>query len=165
MTTTKIPPFPKAGLQFLKGLKRNNRREWFLEHKADYEDNVRGPMEAIVEAIAPELKKIAPELEASRKASLFRIYRDTRFSKDKSPYKTHVAASFPPAGLVRHQGAGLYLHIAPGEFFIGGGLYSPESQDLLAVRDHIAERHRQFESIVAAPRFSKMFVEVSGAQL
>jgi len=165
MATTKIPAFPKAGLQFLKSLKRNNRREWFQNHKEEYEDQVRIPMESIVEAIAPELERFASDLQASRKASLYRIYRDTRFSKDKRPYKTHVAAGFPPSGLERHQGAGLYFHIAPGEFLIGGGLYSPEPQDLLAVREQIAEHYLQFRSIITAPRFKKMFGEIQGEQL
>jgi uncharacterized protein (TIGR02453 family) len=165
MTKSKLPAFPRAGLQFLQRLKRNNRREWFLKHKDEYEECVRGPMESIVEAIAPELEQLAPDLQASRKTSLYRIYRDTRFSNDKTPYKTHVAAVFPPSGLAKHQGAGFYFHIAPKEFLIGGGLYSPEPQDLLAVRDQIAERYRQFESIVTAPGFRKIFGEISGAQL
>jgi len=165
MPTPTIPEFPKEGLQFIKSLKRNNRRDWFLKHKHEYETYVRSSMEAIVEAIAPELEKLAPGLQASRKASLFRIYRDTRFSSNKSPYKTHVAAAFPPSGLDRHQGAGLYFHIGPEEFLIGGGLYSPEPQDLRAVRDRIAERYRQFETIVEAPGFRKLFGDISGAQL
>jgi uncharacterized protein (TIGR02453 family) len=165
MAKTTIPEFPKAGLQFLKSLKRNNRRDWFQKHKSEYEESVQDPMEAIVEAIAPELEKFAPELQASRKVSLYRIYRDTRFSKDKSPYKTHVAAVFPPSGLERHQGAGLYFHVGPGEFLIGGGLYSPEPQDLLAVRDRIAKQYRQLETILTALRFRKLFGEISGEQL
>src|SRR6185436_15968091 len=100
-----------------------------------------------------ELEQFAPDLQASRKTSLYRIYRDTRFSNDKTPYKTHVAAVFPPSGLARHQGGGFYFRIAPKEFLIGGGLYTPEPQDLLAVRDQIAERYRQFESIVTSPAF------------
>ena len=116
-----IPHFPSEGLQFLRSLKRNNKRDWFQERKQTYEEFVRAPMEAIVEALAPELERFAPDIAASTKLSLFRIYRDTRFSKDKSPYKTHVAASFPPTGMAKHQGAGFYFHIAPTEFFIGGG--------------------------------------------
>jgi uncharacterized protein (TIGR02453 family) len=165
MAIPKIPEFPKAGLQFLKSLKRNNRREWFLKHKPEYEEYVRHPMEAIVDAIAPELERFAPDMQASRKASLFRIYRDTRFSNDKTPYKTHVAAQFPPSGLDRHEGASFYFHIGPGEFLIGGGLYSPDPKDLMAVRDRIAERQRQFESIVTAPGFRRLFGAISGAQL
>src|SRR5882724_6218626 len=80
-THAKLPCFPQAGLQFLRNLKRNNRREWFQERKSTYEECVRAPMEAIVDAIAPELERIAPDMMASRKVSLYRIYRDTRFSK------------------------------------------------------------------------------------
>jgi uncharacterized protein (TIGR02453 family) len=160
-----IPHFPPEGLQFLRSLKRNNKRDWFQERKQNYEEFVRAPMEAIVEALAPELERFAPDIAASVKLSLFRIYRDTRFSKDKSPYKTHVAASFPPTGMAKHQGAGFYFHIAPTEFFIGGGLYSPDPKDVLVVREHIAERFRQFESIISSPRFRRAFGDITGAQL
>jgi len=149
----------------MRSLKRNNRREWFQERKQTYEQYVREPMQAIVEALAPELERFAPDIIASTKVSLFRIYRDTRFSKDKSPYKTHVAASFPPRGMAKHQGAGFYFHIAPTEFYIGGGLWMPDPKDLKVVREHIAGRLRQFESIIHAPKFRKMFGEISGAQL
>ena len=164
-TRARFPCFPQEGLQFLRSLKRNNRREWFQERKAAYEEFVRTPMEAIVDAIAPEFERIAPDLMASHKVSMYRIYRDTRFSKDKTPYKTHVAAVFPPKGMAKHQGAGLYFHIAPAEFFIGGGLYSPDPKDLQAVRERIAGRFRQFESIVRAARFRKIFGDISGTQL
>jgi uncharacterized protein (TIGR02453 family) len=160
-----ITSFPEAGLKFLRSLKRNNRREWFQERKHIYEESVRAPMEAIVDELAPELERFAPDMMASHKVSLYRIYRDTRFSKDKTPYKTHVAAVFPPKEMAKHQGAGFYFHISPTEFFIGGGLYSPDPKDLQAVREQIAGRFRQFESIVRAPRFRKMFGDISGAQL
>ncbi len=161
----KIPSFPEEGLKFLKGLKRNNKRAWFQPRKAIYEEFVRRPMEAIVDALAPEFKRFAPDFQASRKASLFRIYRDTRFSKDKSPYKIHVAAGFPPVGIAQHRGAGFYFHISATEFYIGGGLYMPEPRDLQAVRSHIAENLRAFEKIVKAPSFRRLFGEVSGSRL
>src|SRR5262245_45663853 len=110
--------FPEEGLKFLRSLKRNNNRDWFQTHKSNYEEFVKKPMEELVLALASDFSKIAPEIVATPKASIFRIYRDTRFSKDKSPYKTHVAASFPPKGLAKHQGGGLYLHIAPTEVFL-----------------------------------------------
>src|SRR6266571_7081769 len=133
-----FPGLPKEGLQFLRSLKRNNNREWFQKHKSIYETQVKQPMESLIEFMATEFQRFAPEMVASPKASLFRIHRDTRFSKDKSPYKTHVAASFSVRGLDRHEGAGFYFHIAPTELWIGGGVYRPAPDELRSVRDHIA---------------------------
>jgi len=165
MTRSKLPQFPAAGLNFLRKLKRNNRREWFLLHKQDYENFVRQPMIELVNALASEFATFAPEIVASPKVSLYRIYRDTRFSKDKSPYKTHAAAGFSPRGLEKNQGAGFYLHIAPAEFLIGGGLYSPEPEDLAAVRRHIALHHIRLLSILKARQFRRLFSTLSGEQL
>jgi uncharacterized protein (TIGR02453 family) len=165
MTRSKLPQFPAAGLAFLRKLKRNNRREWFLQNKQTYEDYVRQPMIELVNALAPEFATFAPEIAASPKVSLYRIYRDTRFSKDKSPYKTHVAAGFSHRGLEKNRGAGFYLHITPSEFLIGGGLYSPETEDLAAVRHHIALHHKRLISILNARQFRRLFDGLSGEQL
>jgi uncharacterized protein (TIGR02453 family) len=97
--------------------------------------------------------------------SVYRIHRDTRFSKDKSPYKTHIAAVFPRTGLGKHEGAGFYLHIAPSELLIGGGIYMPFPEDLNAVRHHIAENVESFLKIIANRRFRKFFGSVGGEQL
>jgi uncharacterized protein (TIGR02453 family) len=161
---TEKPSFPQAGLDFLKSLKRNNNRDWFLKHKPDYEQSVRSPMIQIIEALAKEFKDFAPEILAAPKTSLFRIYRDTRFSKDKSPYKTHVAASFHVAGVDRHEGAGFYFHIAPGDVFIGGGLYRPPPEALRPVREHIAANHERLKKIVASRQFRALFGELAGDQ-
>src|SRR3954471_498251 len=106
MTSQRFTAFPAEGLHFLKRLKRNNNRDWFNANKETYEQYVKQPMQDLVEILAGEFDKFAPEIQASPKVSLYRIYRDTRFSKDKSPYKTHVAAVFPPRGLDKHEGAG-----------------------------------------------------------
>jgi len=157
--------FPEEGLKFLRSLKRNNNRDWFQAHKSDYEEFVKKPMEELVLALASDFSTIAPEIAASPKASIFRIYRDTRFSKDKSPYKTHVAATFPPKGLAKHQGGGLYLHIAPTEVFLGGGIYMPTSEDLMAVRRHIADNAGKFKRILNEKTFRKIFGTLWGDQL
>jgi len=160
---TNKPTFPQAGLSFLKNLKRNNDREWFLEHKPVYEESVRAPMLRLIEALAEEFADFAPEILASSK-SLFRIYRDTRFSKDKHPFKTHVAASFSVRGLDRHEGAGFYFHISPTELWIGGGIYRPAPDELRCVRDHIAASHEKLKRIVEARQFRKLFGTLSGEQ-
>jgi uncharacterized protein (TIGR02453 family) len=160
---TNKPTFPQAGLSFLRNLKRNNNREWFLEHKPVYEESVRTPMLQLIEALAEEFADFAPEILASPK-SLFRIYRDTRFSKDKHPFKTHVAASFSVRGFDRHEGAGFYFHVSPTELWIGGGIYRPASDELRCVRDHIAESHERLKKIVEARQFRKLFGTLSGEQ-
>jgi uncharacterized protein (TIGR02453 family) len=157
--------FPEAGLQFLKRLQRNNNRDWFQQHKAIYEEFVRQPMERLVTALAADFADFAPEVASSPKVSLFRIYRDTRFSKDKKPYKTHVAASFPHRALEKHEGAGFYFHLTPSEFFVGGGLYRPQPEELRAVREEIARGFERFKRIIYARSFRRMFGEVSGDQL
>ena len=156
---------PKEGLKFLRSLKRNNNREWFQRHKSIYETQVKKPMESLIEAMATDFARFAPEMVASPKVSAYRIYRDTRFSKDKSPYKTHIAAVFPRSGLGKHEGAGYYLHIAPAELLIGGGLYMPLPEDLNAVRSHIAARPAAFARIVEGREFRRLFGALGGEQL
>jgi uncharacterized protein (TIGR02453 family) len=146
-------------------LKRHNNREWFQEHKSIYELHVKEPMSTLIEALAADFQRFAPEMVATAKVSAYRIHRDTRFSKDKSPYKTHVAAVFPRSGLGKHDGAGFYLHIAPSEVFIGGGLYMPEPEDLRRVRQRIADAPDAFLRIIGSRPFKKLFGGVTGDQL
>jgi uncharacterized protein (TIGR02453 family) len=157
--------FPAETLRFLRALKRNNRREWFNAHRDDYEAHVRQPMTAIVERLAVDLRAFAPELVASPKLSMYRIYRDTRFSADKKPYKTHIAAVFPTRGLPKHEGAGAYFHISPDEVWIGGGMYMPQPQQLVAVREHIATHVRQLRAIVESPGFRNRVGPLHGDRL
>jgi len=149
------PRFSPATLSFLKRLKRNNRREWFNARRDEYEAVVRGPMIAIVEQLALDMRAIAPELLVSPKHSIYRIYRDTRFSENKQPYKTHIAASFWPRELAKGVGAGMYFHVSPEGVWVGGGMYAPETPQLQAVREHIAANLRRFRSIVEAPAFKR----------
>ena len=158
------PRFSADTLRFLKGLKRNNRREWFNARKDVYEAHVREPMTSVVERLADDFRSFAPELVASPKISMYRIYRDTRFSENKAPYKTHVAAVFPTRGLPKHEGAGLYFHISPDEVWVGGGMYMPQPQQLHAVREHIASNIRQLRAIVESPAFRRK-IEISGNKL
>ena len=157
--------FPAETLRFLRALKRHNRREWFEAHRGDYESYVRQPMTAIVERLAVDLRAFAPELVASPKISMYRIYRDTRFSENKTPYKTHVAAVFPTRGLPKHEGAGAYFQIAADGVWIGGGMYLPQAPQLLAVRQHIATHLRQLRAIVESPAFRTQFGALDGDKL
>jgi uncharacterized protein (TIGR02453 family) len=159
------PRFLPGTLTFLRALKRNNRRDWFNAHRDDYEQSVREPMTAIIERLALDFRNFAPELVASPKISMYRIHRDTRFSPNKAPYKTHVAAVFPTRGLPKHEGAGLYFHISPDEVWIGGGMYAPAMPELQAVREHIAANVRRLRTIVESPAFRRDVGELEGARL
>ena len=157
--------FPAETLKFLRALKRNNRREWFEAHRGDYEAYVRQPMTAIVERLAVDLRVFAPELIANPKLSIHRIYRDIRFSENKTPYKTHLAARFPPRALAKGEGAGVYFHVAPDGVWIGGGMYAPQPRELYAIREHISGHLTQFRAIVESPGFKKHFGALDGEKL
>src|SRR3989441_5175776 len=159
------PRFTPAALKFLRALKRNNRREWFNAHRDDYEAHVRKPMTDIVERLAIDLRGFAPEIVASPKLSMYRIHRDTRFSENKAPYKTHVAAVFPTRGLPKHEGAGLYFHVSPDEVWVGGGMYAPQTPQLLAVREHIAANLRRLRALVESPTFRRTVGELDRERL
>lgn len=156
---------PRETLTFLRALKRNNRREWFQPRKDQYEAQVRAPMLAIVEQLAVDLHHIAPDIVVDPKHALYRIYRDTRFSENKTPYKTHVAANFPSRGLPKHEGAGLYFHVSPDEVWVGGGMYAPQTSQLQAVREHIAANVKRLRAIVESPGFRRHIGELEGDRL
>jgi len=157
--------FQPRALSFLRALKRNNDREWFKARKEQYDELLRAPMLAIIEQLALDFQSFAPDLIASPNVSMYRIYRDTRFSEDKSPLKTHVAAMFPCRGLARHEGAGLYFHVALDGVWVGGGMYAPDTSHLQAERDHIATNIKRFRAIVESPRFRRAFGKLEGEQL
>ena len=158
-------PFTRKTLAFLRSLKRNNDRDWFRARKADYEQHVRGPMIALLQQLARDLPGFAPDLVSDPRVCLFRIYRDTRFSSDKRPLKTNVAAHFPSRKFPKGEGAGLYVEVAPQWVWMGGGIYMPSSGELNAIRAAIAEDHRRFRRVVTAPAFRRAVGELSGEQL
>jgi uncharacterized protein (TIGR02453 family) len=158
-------PFTRKTLAFLRALKRNNDRDWFRARKADYEQHVRGPMTALLQQLARDLPGFAPDLVSDPRVCLFRIYRDTRFSSDKRPLKTNVAAHFPSRKFPKGEGAGLYVEVAPQWVWIGGGIYMPSSSELNAIRAAIAADHRRFRRVVTAPSFRRAVGELSGEQL
>jgi len=155
------PPFdgfPREGINFLKQLKRNNNREWFENHKQEYENFAKLPMQSLIVSLRPHFARFAPEFDLNPKRSLFRIYRDIRFSPDKTPYKTHVAAHFVLRGKPKgFMGSGYYMEIAPGESYVGGGIYIPDGDQLKRIRKAIALRSEEFLSIVENKQFKKTF--------
>lgn len=159
------PRFTDGTLAFLHALAENNDREWFRARKADYERHVRQPMIDVIEQLAADLPRFAPDLVAAPKVSMYRVYRDTRFSRDKSPLKTHIAAIFPHRTLSKHGGAGLYFHVAPDTVFIGGGAYAPDPRQLYRMRQHIADNLPRLLAIVDDPAFRRSFGGVRGERL
>src|SRR5690349_18014465 len=129
--------FPPASLKFLQQIRRHNNSEWFAKNRAVYEESLKAPLQELVAAVAVGLRKDAPEIVADPAKSAYRIYRDVRFSPDKSPYKTHVAAIFPTRGATKNSGPGLYFHYSAEEVLIAGGVYMPEPDQLRAIREHI----------------------------
>jgi uncharacterized protein (TIGR02453 family) len=157
--------FSPRAVTFLRSLKRNNDREWFKARKETYDREIREPMIAVIARLAEDFQSFAPDLMASPKTSLYRIYRDTRFSEDKKPLKTHAAAVFPHRSLPKHEGAGLYFEIAPDGVWAGGGMYAPQSHQLVRVREHLAANHRRFRALVESPSFKKRTGGLSGEKL
>lgn len=163
------PPFegfPMEGVRFLKRLKRNNNRAWFEKHKHEYEEYLKLPLQSFIFALQPYVAAFAPEFDVNPKRSIFRIYRDIRFSKDKTPYKTHIAAHFVLRGREKgFVGSGYYFHIEPGEVFAGGGIYMPDAEQLKGIRKALATRSDEFLSIVNNPVFKRKFGQIEGDKL
>lgn len=159
------PRFSPKSIAFLRALKRNNNREWFRARREQYETHLRAPMIELIERLAVDFQSFAPELVATPKASLYRIYRDTRFSDNKAPLKTQIAAIFRRRGLGRHQGAGLYLEVAPQWVWVGGGMYAPDTHQLQAVREHIASNVLRLRAIVESPSFRRAAGALEGERL
>jgi uncharacterized protein (TIGR02453 family) len=164
-----FPPFdgfPKEALEFLKKLKRNNTRPWFQARKSQYEELVRFPMQCLIAGLAHRMADVAPEFEFHPRKSIFRIYRDTRFSKNKTPYKTNIAASFElRGGKGPTETPGLYLGVEPGEIYIGGGLYMPTGPQLKLIRNAIATRPEDYLAVVDDSRFKREFGGIDGEKL
>jgi uncharacterized protein (TIGR02453 family) len=159
------PSFSNETLKFLRALKRNNDREWFKARRDRYETHVRGPMIALIERLADDFPKFAPEIVASPKTSLYRIYRDTRFSDDKTPLKIQVSASFRWRGLAKGEGAGLYLEVHPRWVWMGGGFWNPQAPHLVRIREHITTTYPEIDEITRAKRFRSLLGELDGERL
>jgi len=155
--------FPAEAIPFFRRLARNNRREWFQPRKHIYEAQVKSPMIELVDAINSRLLSFAPDHISEPKKAIYRIYRDTRFSSDKTPYKTHIAAIFPRRGHEKHVSAGFYVSVSPKGVEVAGGMYMPGSEELIAVRSWLAERHVEFRK--AARRPVKLLGELQGESL
>src|SRR5690606_25757699 len=119
----------------------------------------------LVLALGEDLEKFAAGFQTDPKKAIYRIYRDVRFSNDKRPYKTHVAASFFPKNMEKHAGAGYYFHIAPNEIFLGGGVYMPGPKELYAIRRRLSKDAGGYRKLTGSAGFKRLFGGVEGERL
>lgn len=146
--TSNVPEFTPQGIDFLRKLKRNNRREWFEARRDVYERELKSPMLALIEHLMHGMADYAPNHIRLPQKCMLRIYRDTRFSADKTPYKTHIAAWWTRNGLEKTSGGGYYLSISATALTIAAGVYMPPKEQLLAIRRYLLEHHTDFRRII-----------------
>ncbi len=159
--------FKPALFAFLEDLKKNNRRDWFQANKQRYEEEVRQPAQQFISDFGPHLRKISRHFMADPRpsgGSLFRIYRDVRFSKDKSPYKTHIGIQFRHKKARDVHAPGFYLHLEPGNVFAGIGIWHPDSPSLGRIRKAIVSQSARWKRITGSSRFREHF-KVGGEAL
>jgi len=159
------PWFRPEALKFLRSLARHNDRDWFTPRKATFEAELKEPMLAVIRKVTDAMTDFAPNHVRPAEKSLFRIYRDTRFSSDKRPYKTHVAAWWSHQGLEKTSGAGYYFHISAKEVIIAAGAYMPEKDQLAAIRHWLLDHDTEFRKLLARPAVRKAFTEFEGNAL
>lgn len=160
-----FPGFSSQAVEWLHGLVANNDREWFNARKPIYENELKQPLLRLLDALNQHLANKLPEYyldDVSR--APFRIYRDTRFSKNKAPYKTHVSAAFPRRG-VQDKASGLYFQISSSGVGIAGGSYMPEPDSLRAIRQRIADEFDSFQGMIRDKRLKKLMGELQGDAL
>lgn len=156
---------PRDYFAFFEELKANNNREWFETNKPRYKESVQAPLLAFVEAMAPRLKKISRHIVADPRpngGSVFRIYKDVRFSKDKKPYKEHGGVQFRHARGKDAHAPGFYVHLSPDEVFFGGGVWMPEAPALLKIREAIRDKGKAWEKATTSPAFVTRFGSIRG---
>jgi uncharacterized protein (TIGR02453 family) len=158
--------FPKQMPTFFRGLARNNTREWFTPRKKVFEQHVRGPMVELLTCINEDFKTFAADYAMANPAkALYRIYRDTRFSNDKTPYKTQIGGTFHRQGLPKNSCAGMYVGVSHKCVEVAGGMYMPGPDELAAVRRAIAQDGRTLLKLVADKRLVKALGPLQGAKL
>ena len=160
-----LPFLRPEGLKFLRGIARNNDRDWFVPRKAIFEAELKEPMLAIIRKVTDAMMDFAPDFVRPAEKCLFRIYRDTRFSANKLPYKTHVAAWWSHHGMEKTSGAGYYFHISATEVVIAAGAYMPEKEQLAAIRHWLLDHHAEFRRLLQNPSVRRTFAEFEGNAL
>ena len=160
-----LPYLRPEGLKFLRALNRNNDREWFQPRKETFDAELKRPMVAIAEKINQQMMDFAPAYIRPAEKCIFRIYRDTRFSNDKRPYKTHVAAWWMPGGFEKTSGAGFYFEVNTKELIIAAGAWMPAKDQLKLIRDWMLEHHEEFRKILKSGPIHNNFGEFEGMAL
>ncbi|MGH2569856.1 MAG: DUF2461 domain-containing protein [bacterium] len=150
--------------EFLKDLKKNNRREWFEQHRERYERDVKEPLQQLIVDFAQPLARISGRFVADPRRSLYRIHRDVRFSRDKSPYKTNAAVHFRHERAADAHAPGFYLHLEPGSVFAGVGIWRPDSPSQARIREAIVADPAGWKRIVGAKKFRET-LELAGESL
>lgn len=154
--------FEKDFIQFFKELAGNNNKQWFDENRKRYASSVKDPFKAFVEVMLEKLKKEDPRISMEAKDAIFRINRDIRFSKDKTPYKTQTSALISPGGKKDHSTPGLYFQFDPEHVRIYSGCYQLAKEDLMAIREAIADDVKGFRKLINAKKFKETFGEIHG---
>ena|SRR5579871_4504026 len=154
--------FSPEALKFFRGLARRNDREWFEARREIFEREVKQPMFAAIAEINEELASFAPEHVREPHKAMFRIYRDTRFSADKRPYKSHLGAWWVRQGLEKTSGAGFYFHVSAKEVVVAAGAYMPTPDQLLSIRRHIDANPSEIRGIMAARSLRSLMGEWEG---
>jgi uncharacterized protein (TIGR02453 family) len=140
-----FPGFSPKALSFFRQLAKNKRRDWFAAHKEQFQADVRRPMVELVTLLCEDMRRLAADYVPDKpEKAIYRIYRDTRFSHDKTPYKTHISAHFQHRRVTRNEGAGFYFQVSHEGLDVGGGMYMPGPEQLLAVRQALSAQWQQF---------------------
>ncbi len=154
--------FSPAFFKFFDGLKKNNNKEWFEKNRTTYEVEVKGPFKQLVTDLTAKLSKEIPELNQNISKAIFRINRDIRFSKDKSPYKVNVAAIFSRTGTKDNDYPGFYMHFGNDEIMIGGGKYFCSKEEIAKIRQEIYYNHSDFKKLLKNKPFKAKFKTLLG---
>ncbi|AXC11427.1 hypothetical protein ACPOL_2097 [Acidisarcina polymorpha] len=157
--------FNEESLKFLRGLKRNNRRDWFDPRKPLFETVLKAPMLKVIEEVTGAMVEFAPDHVRPAQMCMMRIYRDTRFSNDKTPYKKNVAAWWSRHGLEKTSGGGFYLHLSAEELMVAAGVYMPEREQLMAIRGFLLDHHEELRGLLAGKKLRQLFTPDYGELL
>jgi len=159
------PHFGEQAFDFLEELEHRNNREWFEQNRSVYEIELKARMLEVIDAINLQLAGFAPDYLRPAPKAMLRIYRDVRFSNDKTPYKTHLAASWPRQGLEKTGGAGFFLQVGVHGVMMAAGAYSPGSPQLHAIREYLLDHHEQLRRLLADESLVRLAEPLDGRPL
>lgn len=154
--------FSPAFFKFFDELKNNNNKEWFDKNKGRYETDVKAPFKKLVEDVSRKLVKDIPNINTDASKAIFRINRDVRFSKDKSPYKINVAAVLSPGGKKEENYPGFYMHFGADEIMVGGGKYFCTKEDIAKIRQEIYYNNKEFSKLLNDKAFKDKWKTLQG---